>query len=77
MIRFKRGTAMPRPRIQALRKPLGKDVETTAPRYSAETVISALVPSFEVSQASYTQDEDITPLIFIHKADRTTVRMQN
>ena len=48
--------------MQALRKPLEKDVGITAPRICVETITPSLVSIVEVSQASHIQDEDITPL---------------
>ena len=51
--------------MQALRKPLEKDVGITAPRICVETITPTLVPIYEVSQASHIQDEDITPLYSI------------
>ena len=48
--------------MQALRKPLEKDVGITAPRICVETITPSLVSIYEVSQASHIQDEDITPL---------------
>ena len=50
------------PNVQALRKPLKTDVGITAPRICVEAIMTSLVFSFEVSQASYVQDESITPL---------------
>ena len=51
--------------MQALRKPLEKDVGITAPRICVETITPSLVSIVEVSQASHIQDEDITPLYSI------------
>lgn len=54
----------PRLNVQALRKPLETDVGITAPRICAETIMTSLVSFIEVSQASYIQDESITPQYF-------------
>ena len=51
--------------VQALRKPLETDVGITVPRICSETIMTSLVSFFEVSQASYIQDESITPLYFL------------
>lgn len=53
---------MPRPNMQALRKPLETDVGITAPRYMREDHYAISCFHFEVSQASHIQEEDITPL---------------
>ena len=53
---------MPRPNEKVLRIPLYTDMEITAPRIRMETIIPSLVYRDYVSQALYTQDEDITPL---------------
>ena len=50
--------------VQALRKPLETDVGITAPRIAWKPLYHLLFPLFEGSQASYIQEEDITPLIF-------------
>ena len=50
--------------VQALRKPLETDVGITAPRNAWRPLYHLLFPLFECSQASYIQEEDITPLIF-------------
>ena len=57
---------MPPLYMQALRKPLEKDVGITAPRICVETITPTLVPLYEVSQASHIQDEDITPLYYFN-----------
>ena len=57
---------MPPLYMQALRKPLEKDVGITAPRICVETITPTLVPIYEVSQASHIQDVDITPLNYFN-----------
>ena len=56
--------------MQALRKPLEKDVGITAPRVCVETITPSLVSIYEVSQASHIQDEDITPLYYFNVIGR-------
>ena len=56
--------------MQALRKPLEKDVGITAPRICVETITPTLVCIYEVSQASHIQDEDITPLYYFDGMSR-------
>ena len=56
--------------MQALRKPLEKDVGITAPRICVETITPSLVSIVEVSQASHIQDEDITPLNYFNVIGR-------
>ena len=56
--------------MQALRKPLEKDVGITAPRICVETITPTLVSIYEVSQASHIQDEDITPLYYFDGMSR-------
>ncbi len=53
---------MPRPNMQALRKPLRTDVGITAPRQMRGDHHIYSCSLVEVSQASHIQDEDITPL---------------
>jgi hypothetical protein len=56
--------------MQALRKPLEKDVGITAPRVCVETITPSLVSIYEVSQAPHIQDEDITPLYYFNVIGR-------
>ena len=56
--------------MQALRKPLEKDVGITAPRICVETITPTLDSIYEVSQASHIQDEDITPLYYFDGMSR-------
>ena len=67
--------------VQALRKPLETDVGITAHAYAWRPLYHLLFPLFEGSQASYIQEEDITPLIFnmlwIELAQSEYKRMKN
>lgn len=40
---FKRGTAMPRLKLEVLRKPCSTDMEQAVPRYSVRTTMQILV----------------------------------
>lgn len=55
---------MPRLNVQALRKPLETDVGITVLRYIHGDHYANSCFLFEVSQASYIQEEDITPLFY-------------
>lgn len=55
---------MPRPNVQALRKPNIERYGNNSPTLYAWRLLRQLLPIFvfEVSQASHIQEEDITPL---------------